>query len=64
MVLFYVEGTSRINSSYLGSLIEKSIPDLEEDVTDHAVHKHNQEPVEGDKREVYLIVLKMSMKPG
>ncbi len=52
------------NSPYLESLIEKSIPDLEEDVTGHAVHKHNQEPVEGDESGVHLIMLKMSMKPG
>ncbi len=61
--VFYVEEWLH-NSPYLGSLVEKSVPDLEEDVTDQAVHKHNQEPVEGDERGVHLIMLKMSMKPG
>lgn len=47
---------------YLGSLIKKSVPYLEEDVTDNTVHKHHQEPVEGDEGEVHFILLKMSMK--
>lgn len=48
---------------YLGSFIKKSIPDLKENITDHAVHKHHQEPVEGDEREIHFIMLKVSMKP-
>lgn len=63
-VVFYVGGPYLHNSPYLESLIEKSVPDLEEDVTGHAVHKHNKEPVEGDESGVHLIMLKMSMKPG
>lgn len=48
--------------SYLWSLVEKSIPYLEEDVTDDTVNKHHQEPVEGDQGEVHFMLLKVSMK--
>lgn len=48
--------------SYLGPLVKKGIPYLEENVTDNTVHKHHQEPVKGDQGEVHFILFKMSMK--
>ena len=49
---------------YLRPLIEEGIPYLEEDVADHTVHKHYQEPVESDEGEVNLILLKVWMESG
>lgn len=50
--------------SYLWTFVQKGVPDLKEDVAHHAVHKHNQEPVEGDEGEVHLVLLKVGMKSG
>lgn len=52
------------SASHLWTFVEKGIPDLEEDVAHHTVHKHHQEPVEGDEGEVYLVQLEVDMKPG
>lgn len=49
--------------SHLRPFVEKGIPDLEEDVAHNAVHKHNQEPVEGDEGEVHLVLLEVGVKP-
>lgn len=48
--------------SHLWPLKQEGIPDLEQDVAHHAVHKHHQEPVEGDEGEIHLVLLKVGVK--
>lgn len=51
------------STTYLWTFKEKGVPDLEEDVAHHAVHKHHQEPVKGDEGEIHLMLFKMGMEP-
>lgn len=53
-----------LSTSHLWTFIQEGVPDLEEDVAHHTVHKHHQEPVEGDEGEVHLVLLKVGVKPG
>ena len=52
------------SASHLWTFVQKGVPDLEEDVAHHTVHKHHQEPVKGDEGEVDLVLLKVGMKAG
>lgn len=48
----------------LWSLVKERVPDLEEHVADNAVHKHHQEPVEGDEGVINFVLLKVGVQPG
>lgn len=49
-------------STHLWSFIKERIPYFKEDVTDNAVHKYHQKPVEGDEGVVYFVLFKMGVK--
>lgn len=49
-------------ASHLWAFKQEGIPDFEQDVAHDAVHKHHQEPVEGDERKVHLVLLKVGVE--
>lgn len=44
---------------YLGTLVQEGVPQRHQDVARQTLHKNHQEPVEGDQRDVNVVILKV-----